>query len=76
MRQPAAASSADTPLAVSIGRKAMTMLEVAPGVTVRQVFALGWPEGFEGNMQIGRTSPLSSDKAHTHFPIKFHPVKF
>jgi len=65
----AAASSADTPLAVRIGRKAMTLLEVLPGVTVREVFAKGWPEGFEGNMQIGRTPPLSSDKSTTHFPI-------
>ena len=60
---------ADTPLAVSIGRKAMSMLEVDAGVTVRQVFAKGWPEGFEGNLQIGRSPPLSSDKAVTHFPI-------
>ena len=45
------------------------MLEVFPDVTVRQVFAKGWPEGFEGNLQIGRTPPLSSDKAQTHFPI-------
>mmetsp|Transcript_7940 Transcript_7940/g.29704 ORF Transcript_7940/g.29704 Transcript_7940/m.29704 type:complete len:251 (-) Transcript_7940:48-800(-) len=65
----AAASSADTPLAVSIGRAAMGLIEVVPGVTVREVFAMGWPEGFEGNMQIGRTPPLSSDKSKTHFPI-------
>jgi magnesium-dependent phosphatase 1 len=65
----AAASSADTPKAVSIGRAAMNILEVLPGVTMRQVFAKNWPEGFEGNLQIGRTPPLSSDKAATHFPI-------
>ena len=65
----AAASSADTPRAVSIGRAAMELLEVVPGVTVRQVFAKGWPDGFGGNLQIGRTPPLSSDKAQTHFPI-------
>lgn len=65
----AAASSADTPLAVRIGRSALDVLEVFPGVTVRQVFAKGWPEGFEGNLQIGRTPPLSPDKARTHFPI-------
>jgi magnesium-dependent phosphatase 1 len=65
----AAASSADTPRAVQIGRAAMSILEIAPGVTMRQVFARGWPEGFEGNLQIGRTPPLSSDKAATHFPI-------
>ena len=55
----AAASSADTPLAVRIGRSALDVLEVFPGVTVRQVFAKGWPDGFEGNLQIGRTPPLS-----------------
>ena len=65
----AAASSADTPRAVSIGRAALDILEVAPGVTARSVFNRGWPEGFDGNMQIGRTPPLSSDKAATHFPL-------
>lgn len=65
----AAASSADTPLAVKIGRRAMEVLEVVPGVTMRQVFARGWPEGFEENLQIGRTPPLSSDKSKTHFPL-------
>jgi len=65
----AVASSADTPLAVSIGRSALAFLEVVPGVTVRDVLAVGWPEGFEGNLQIGRTAPLSSNKAATHFPI-------
>ena len=33
----AAASSADTPLAVKIGRKAMTLLEIVPGVTMEEV---------------------------------------
>lgn len=65
----AAASSADTPLAVRIGRTALGILEVAPGVTVRQVFATGWPEGFEGNMQIGRSPPLSAHKNKSHFPL-------
>lgn len=65
----AAASSADTPHAVRIGRAAMGLLEVLPGVTLRQVFAKGWPEGFGGNLQIGRSPPLSSDKAETHFPL-------
>jgi len=65
----AAASSADTPLAVSIGRSALDLLEVVPGVTVREVLAMGFPEGFEGNLQIGRTPPLSSNKAQTHFPF-------
>ena len=65
----AAASSADTPQAVRIGRAALDLLEVVPGVTVRSVFRQGWPSDFEGNLQIGRTPPLSSDKAATHFPI-------
>ena len=65
----AAASSADTPRAVQIGRAAMGLLEIAPGVTLRQVFAKGWPAGFEGNLQIGRSPPLSANKAETHFPI-------
>lgn len=65
----AAASSADTPLAVRIGRSALDLLEVVPGVTVREVLGIGWPEDFEGNLQIGRTPPLSSNKAATHFPI-------
>eukprot|EP00605_Chrysophyceae_sp_TOSAG23-4_P002152 GSChrysophyteH1.ASY1.ANO1.2380.1 assembled CDS len=65
----AAASSADTPLAVRIGRAALELLEVAPGVTVRSVFALGFPQDYDGNMQIGRSPPLSSKKEQTHFPI-------
>lgn len=65
----AAASSADTPQAVRIGKAAMALLEILPGVTMKAAFAKGWPEGFEGNVQIGRTPPLSSDKAKTHFPI-------
>ena len=69
----AAASSADTPKAVRIGRGAMKILEVLPGVTVEDVFRKGWEDdwekGYESNMQIGRTSPLSSDKSRTHFPI-------
>jgi magnesium-dependent phosphatase 1 len=65
----AAASSADTPLAVRIGRSALDVLEIFPGVTAREAFSIGWPAGFEGNLQIGRTPPLSSDKAATHFPI-------
>ena len=65
----ACASSADTPLAVRIGRSALDELEIIPGVSAREVFAIGWPEGFEGNLQIGRTPPLSANKAATHFPI-------
>jgi magnesium-dependent phosphatase 1 len=65
----AAASSADTSTAVRIGKAAMEMLEILPGVTMRQAFAKGWSDGFDGNMQIGRSPPLSSDKSATHFPI-------
>ena len=65
----AAASSADTPLAVNIGKTAMCILEILPGVTMRDVFAKNWEKGFEGNLQIGRTPPLSDDKATTHFPF-------
>lgn len=65
----ATASSADTPHAVAIGRAALSILEVVPGVTVRQVLARGFAPGFGGNLQIGRTPPLSSNKAETHFPI-------
>ena len=61
--------SADTPLAVKIGRSALDLLEVVPGVTVREVLATGFPEGFDGNLQIGRTPPLSSNKSATHFPF-------
>ena len=68
----AAASSADTPHAVRIGRAAMDLLEIVPGVTMREVFAKGWEAekapGFDGNMQIGRSPPLTSDKATSHFP--------
>ena len=65
----AAASSADTPLAVSIAKRAIEMLEILPNVTMRDVFSVGWEDGFDGNLQIGRTPPLSSDKSRTHFPI-------
>eukprot|EP00040_Diaphanoeca_grandis_P032193 m.194651 g.194651 ORF g.194651 m.194651 type:complete len:205 (-) comp32538_c0_seq1:170-784(-) len=65
----ACASSADTPHAVAIGTAALSILEVAPGVTVRQVLSTGWEPGFDGNIQIGRTPPLSSNKAKTHFPL-------
>lgn len=67
------ASSSDTPLAVSIARKALDYLEVLPGLSVRQVFQLGWNEShgpdFEGHIQIGRSVPLSKDKSRSHFPI-------
>ena len=72
----AVASSADTPLAEEIGRAAMRMLEVLPGLTVYDVLVRGFedapmqepPERGPINLQIGRQSPLSSDKSRTHFP--------
>jgi len=63
----AAASSADTPFAVKIGRQALKMLEVVPGVTVWDCLTAAW--GGKDVNQIGRSPPLSSDKAATHFPI-------
>jgi magnesium-dependent phosphatase 1 len=71
----AAASSADTPQAVRIGRAALAVLEVLPGVTLLEAFDRagggfeGTPGGVGGNLQIGRTAPLTSDKSKTHFPI-------
>ena len=65
----AAASSADNALAVRCAHACLNILEVIPGVSARKVFALGWPEGFEGNLQIGREAPLSEHKERTHFPF-------
>jgi magnesium-dependent phosphatase 1 len=71
----AAASSADTPQAVRIGKAALGLLEVVPGVSLLQLFrtaggGFGQAAGGEGcNLQIGRSAPLSSDKSATHFPI-------
>jgi hypothetical protein len=48
---------------------AITCVQIVPGVTLREVFNQGWDSGFEGNLQIGRTPPLSSDKSRSHFPI-------
>eukprot|EP00439_Symbiodinium_sp_Y106_P006531 s4461_g1.t1 len=62
----AVASSADTPFAEKVGRKALSLLEVLPGVTVWQLLLRDW-EGKDVN-QIGRQPPLSSNKARTHFP--------
>eukprot|EP00697_Spironema_sp_BW2_P013293 gnl/Spiro4/3319_TR1615_c0_g1_i1.p1 gnl/Spiro4/3319_TR1615_c0_g1~~gnl/Spiro4/3319_TR1615_c0_g1_i1.p1 ORF type:complete len:208 (-),score=23.31 gnl/Spiro4/3319_TR1615_c0_g1_i1:101-724(-) len=64
----AAASSADTPHASAIARATMDLLEIVPGVTMRQVFARGWPSDFNGNIQIGRHPPLSANKGRSHFP--------
>jgi len=61
------ASSADTPFAEKVGRAALQLLEVVPGLTVWDlVVGRDW-EGKDVN-QIGRQPPLSSNKAATHFP--------
>ena len=62
----AVASSADTPFAEKVGRKALSMLEVLPGLTVWQMLLKDW-KGKDVN-QIGRQPPLSANKARTHFP--------
>lgn len=65
----AVASSADTPRAVAIGRQAMEMLEILPGVTLLDVLRMGWDRQSDVNLKVGRTAPLSSDKSRTHFPL-------
>lgn len=65
----AVASSADTHFATKVAQAALRILEVLPGVTLRQLLARGWPDAFEGNVWIGRQKPLSSDKSRTHFPL-------
>lgn len=65
----AAASSANTPLAVEIAMKSMTYLEILPGVTMRDAFNRGWDKDFNGNIQIGRSPPLNRNKSLSHFPI-------
>lgn len=62
----ALASSADTPFAVRVGRAALSMLEVLPGLTIEQLLLRDW-DGRDVN-QIGRSPPLSSDKSRSHFP--------
>jgi magnesium-dependent phosphatase 1 len=62
----ALASSADTPFAEQIGRAALKMLEVFPGMTVWDLLMRDW-DGIDVN-QIGRQPPLSPNKAKSHFP--------
>lgn len=62
----AVASSADTPFAEKVGRAALNLLEVVPGLTVWGLLTRDW-EGRDVN-QIGRQPPLSANKAATHFP--------
>ena len=62
------ASSADTELAERIGRAALRLLEVVPGVTVWELVVNRDWDGVDIN-QIGRRPPLSANKSTTHFPI-------
>jgi magnesium-dependent phosphatase 1 len=62
----AAASSADNAHAVRCAHKAMSVIEILPGVTMSDVFAKNFEKGFKGNLQIGRSGKLSSNK-QTHF---------
>lgn len=62
----AAASSADNASAVNNAHASLRTLEVLPGLTMKSLFARGFPEGFTGNLQIGRSGKLSSNKT-THF---------
>ena len=68
----AIASSADNAHAVKCAHKALSTIDIAPGVTVRQVVNRGWSDevvGSGGHIQIGRSKPLSGDKSRTHFPL-------
>lgn len=62
----AAASSADNDMAVRCAHQSMATLEILPGVTMANVFESGFKKGFRGNLQIGRSGKLSSNKT-THF---------
>lgn len=62
----AMASSADTPFAEKVGRAALKLLEVLPGLTVWDLCMRDFND-VDVN-QIGRQPPLSSNKAMTHFP--------
>lgn len=64
----AAASSADNANAVACAKASLALLEVEPGLTFAQLLARGFEDIGEGNVQIGRSAPLSSDKT-THFNL-------
>jgi magnesium-dependent phosphatase 1 len=49
-----------------VGRAALKLLEVVPGLSVWELLMREW-EGRDVN-QIGRQPPLSSNKATSHFP--------
>lgn len=61
------ASTADTPHAVKIGKAALNLLEVVPGKTAWEVLMSAF--GDDRAVYIGRSPPLSSDKAASHFPM-------
>jgi len=62
----ALASSANHRFAERVGRAALGLLEVLPGLTVEALLRCEW-DGRDVN-QIGRQPPLSPNKAQTHFP--------
>ena len=62
----AAASSADNGRAVACAHASMSKLEVLPGLTMKELFNRGFEKNFAGNIQIGRSGKLSSNKT-THF---------
>ena len=64
----AVASSADNANAVACAKASLSLLEVLPGLTFKQLLARGFEDIDEGNIQIGRSPPLSSDKT-THFNL-------
>ncbi len=62
----AAASSADNERAVACAHASMAQLEILPGLTMKELFNRGFEQNFDGNIQIGRSGKLSSNKT-THF---------
>jgi hypothetical protein len=62
----AAASSANTPLAVKIGRAAMQILEVVPGVTVEEVMR---GNGLFSLFNAGILCKVSMELAEVMLPI-------
>lgn len=64
----AVASSAVDNTAVAIAHKALDLLEVVPGTTLRTFLQRGWEPHTSHHLQIGRVPPLSPDKARSHFP--------
>jgi hypothetical protein len=61
-----AACALHTTSAEQVGRAALKLLEVVPGLSVWELLMREW-EGRDVN-QIGRQPPLSSNKATSHFP--------